>query len=202
MVRHTDADDESTSTTRRTRADLRALPKYARFYPGAADAGDDDRMRRLVDHGWLTTDADDPVSPAQVSTTGNGNRLAGVVHELSEDVESDDLGMVVDLMGMGDFVDTATAHHDPEATAKYLLSVLALANRVCEVRSVADDPFEHDGLFAPYFAGYDGKRHTVEMRFESADVADRYVAEWCDGYAAVQMPDDAACVVIKTDADA
>jgi hypothetical protein len=195
MVRHTETvDDESTSTPRRTRADLRALSDYRRDPHGV----DNDRVMRLVDHGWVTITND----LGQTSLTGFGDWLSGVVYELIEDVETDDLDMIVDLMGMGDFVDAATSFRDGEDGAKYFRTVLALANRVCEVRSLDDDPFDHDGLFAPYFAGFDAERRTVEMRFEDERVADAYVDEWCDGYAAVQIPGDAARVVIDTNPDA
>lgn len=186
--------------TRRTKTDLESTVKYARFYPGAPDAGDTDRMRRLVDHGWLVSDGDDPISPAQVSTSGDGERIAGAVHYAKQ---NDAFDMGVDLIGVARFVDIATACVDAEDAASIMGHLLSLANLCDEARHGAgtqDVEPDHDGLFRPHIGDVDPKAKTVEVTFESEDTAAEYLNYFGDFRVAVQDPSDPTRVVVDVDA--
>jgi len=202
MVRHTEpADDESTSTTRRTRADLRYLaeaghPRTHKLDPEVAD--DPKRNARLREHGWVGS---------QGSLTGDGDRLASVVRSLTtdDDTGADDFEWVVDIMGMNDFVDAAISAPNAEDAGKYFRSILALANRVDEARHTAgtqDVEPEHDGLFAPHFVAFDARRGTVEMAFNDVDTADVYADEWVgDRNDGVQAPTDPTTLYVDVTDD-
>lgn len=173
MVRHTEtADDESTSTTRRTRADLRYLADVVTHTRVDTDeATDAKRNARLIDHGWVTSQGK--------STTGDGHRVAGVVETLrNDDVEYDDFDMAVDAMGMADFVDACVEAPSIQDAVAFVRGVFVCANTVDEARHDAgtqDVEFDHDGMFAPHLAEFDARKGTVEVRFESESTARSWV---------------------------
>lgn len=176
MVRHiTTADEESTSTTRRTRSDLRYLADVVTHTRVDTDvATDASRNSRLIDHGWVTSQGR--------STTANGHRIAGVVETLrNEDVETDDFDMVVDIMGMSDFVDACIEAPSIQDAVAFIRGALVLVNQIDEARHAADrghHEYEHDGLFAPHFADFEARLGTIEVRFETRQTAFQFANEY------------------------
>jgi len=173
MVRHaTTAADESTSTTRRTRADLRYLADVSTKVRIDADvATDPGRNHRLVDHGWVTPDVR--------TTTAEGKRLAGVVATLrSDDLEHDDFYMAVESMGVADFVDACIEAPSIQDGVAFIRGVFVCANTADEARHDADtqaDEYDHDGMFAPHLADFDARKGTVEVRFECEATARAWI---------------------------
>lgn len=178
MVRSkTATDDESTTTTRRTRADLRYLADTVSHSRVDTDAATDaKRNARLVDHGWFTN---------QGGVTGDGAKLARVVGGLSnDDLEDDDFDYAVDIMGMDTFVSQALRAKSAVDFEGYVRGILVVANTIDEARHKAgtqDVEFDHDGLFAPHFApdGFDARKGDVEVRFEDESTARVWSVEWC-----------------------
>ena len=176
MVRHTEAvDDESTTTTRRTRADLRYLANAVRGARVDTDAATDaSRNSRLVDHGWFTS---------QGGVTGDGAKLARVVGALANDeVEHDDVDYAIDVMGMATFVDEALRASSAGDFAGWVRGILVVANTIDEARHHAgtqDVEYDHDGLFEGHFAdeGFDARNGKVEVRFEREATARVWAVE-------------------------
>lgn len=157
---------DDTTSTRRTRADLRAIATVVA--DRGVDGVDEDRRARLRAHGWLSSND---------ALTGNGTRVGGVVDTLDE---REMLDLQVDMMGFGDFVDAATARPTTDALA-YMAGVRTLANLIDEARHQTEtqaDEFDHDGTFAPHFVDFDARDGTVEVRFKTKAAAAEYLREW------------------------
>jgi len=166
------ATDGGVTTTRRTRADLRYLADVVTHTRVDTDAAtDSERNRRLIDHGWVTSQG--------TSTTGDGHRVAGVVGTLrNRDAEYDDFDMAVDAMGMADFVDACVEAPSIQDAVSFVRGVFVCANTADEARHDAGtqaDEYDHDGMFAPHLADFDARNGTVEVRFERESTARSWV---------------------------
>ena len=160
MVRHThEADDESTTTTRRTRADLR--------YLAGGDFDDASRNTRLRSHGWVH---------AQGRKTGDGEVLAATVEVLARRNLFD---KTVDIMGLADFVDAVTTAESPLSFLAGVRTVDALADAAVAVTDY--DGFVDDYDPSPTYA-FDARKGTVEVGFSDDDTAREFEASAPDRF--------------------
>jgi hypothetical protein len=177
-VRHTDADDDRTDEqtlsladavqaladddagTNRTRKDLRAV---ARYVDGEAGTVDTDRKARLVEHGWVT-DND--------CLTTDGIKIGRVVSTIS-----DDLDIVVHIMGMPAFVDACLSNRAVVDIVDYLRGVIVVD---AVAGDCIDDMRADNNAYVDTvsYADFDVNNGTVEVVFQTKQGAFRFIDQY------------------------
>lgn len=165
-----------TTTRRRTKRDVTAAAHIVSGYDATIGREPDrDRADRLVEHGWAVH-ADDRDYP--ISLSENGRRIGAVASGL---IEREEFEWVVDIFGVGDFVDTVTSAPTVEDAVDLFAVVLSAANLCDEARHRADTQdveFDHSGLFAPHISAVDARRGSISLIFADVSTADAFVDLW------------------------